>query len=60
LKNSIEGSDDCNYTQKEVEIYEQQEIEAILAACRRPYFKMVLLVLYMTGMRMKEAMHVNG
>jgi len=47
------------YTEKEVEIYDPEEITALLKACRADYFRIVVQVLYMTGMRMQEAMHLN-
>jgi integrase len=47
------------FTEKEVEIYDPEEITALLKACRSDYFRVVVQVLYMTGMRKQEAMHLK-
>jgi integrase len=47
------------YTQKEVEIYDPEEIAALLGSIRSDAFKVAVHLLHKTGMRNEEAIHLK-
>ena len=47
------------YTEKDVEIYNQAELKALFAACKTQYAKVVFKLLFQSGMRMSEAMYLG-
>jgi integrase len=48
-----------DYTEKEVEIYNRQELKTFFAACKTDYSRVVFKLLLQTGLRMREAMHLG-
>jgi integrase len=48
-----------DYTEKEVEIYNRQELKMFFAACKTDYSRVVFKLLLQTGLRMREAMHLG-
>jgi integrase len=48
-----------NYTKKRVRIYSRADLQALFAACKKPYHRIVFQVLLMCGLRMQEAMFLE-
>jgi integrase len=48
-----------DYREKELEIYNRQELKTFFAACKIDYSRVVFKLLLQTGLRMREAMHLG-